>query len=95
MPDHVGSGGRGILELIVFVSGGVLLSLEIVASRVLAPYFGNSIYVWGSLIGVAYDYFGGYDVAIMVASASFALAALLYLAMGPYPEGMQEEAIAH
>ncbi len=52
MPHHVGPGGRGILELIVFVSGGVLLSLEIVASRVLAPYFGNSIYVWGSLIGV-------------------------------------------
>jgi spermidine synthase len=49
---HVSSGGRAILELIVFVSGAVLLSLEIVASRVLAPYFGNSIYVWGSLIGV-------------------------------------------
>lgn len=41
-----------ILEIIVFTSGGVLLSLEIIASRVLAPYFGNSIYVWGSLIGV-------------------------------------------
>lgn len=41
-----------ILEVIVFTSGGVLLSLEIIASRVLAPYFGNSIYVWGSLIGV-------------------------------------------
>jgi len=36
----------------VFVSGGVLLALEIVASRVVAPYFGNSVYVWGSLIGV-------------------------------------------
>ncbi len=41
-----------MLELIVFTSGGVLLALEIVASRVLAPVFGNSIYVWGSLIGV-------------------------------------------
>jgi len=30
----------------------VLLALEIVASRVVAPFFGNSIYVWGSLIGV-------------------------------------------
>ena len=44
--------GSVILELIVFVSGGVLLALEIVASRVVAPYFGNSVYVWGSLIGV-------------------------------------------
>ncbi|MGH2348075.1 MAG: fused MFS/spermidine synthase, partial [bacterium] len=34
------------------MSGGVLLALEIVASRVIAPYFGNSVYVWGSLIGV-------------------------------------------
>lgn len=42
----------GILEVIVFTSGGVLLVLEIIASRVLAPFFGNSIYVWGSLIGV-------------------------------------------
>ncbi len=36
----------------MFISGGVLLALEIVASRVIAPYFGNSVYVWGSLIGV-------------------------------------------
>lgn len=30
----------------------MLLALEIVASRVVAPYFGNSVYVWGSLISV-------------------------------------------
>ncbi len=41
-----------MLEIIVFTSGGALLVLEIVASRVLAPFFGNSVYVWGSLIGV-------------------------------------------
>jgi spermidine synthase len=41
----------GILTA-VFISGGVLLGLELVASRVLAPYFGNSIFVWGALIGV-------------------------------------------
>lgn len=40
------------LNIIVFVSGAVLMSLEIVGSRVLAPYFGNSIFVWGSLISV-------------------------------------------
>ena len=27
-------------------------SVEIAASRVLAPYFGNSLFVWGALIGV-------------------------------------------
>jgi spermidine synthase len=36
----------------VFVAGGVLLGLELVASRVLAPFFGSSIFVWGALIGV-------------------------------------------
>jgi spermidine synthase len=32
--------------------GAVLMALEIVGSRMLAPYFGNSIFVWGSLISV-------------------------------------------
>ena len=41
-----------LLNVVVFVSGAVLMSLEIVGSRVLAPYFGNSIFVWGSLISV-------------------------------------------
>jgi spermidine synthase len=36
----------------VFVSGGVVLGMEIAASRVLAPFFGNSLFVWGSLIGI-------------------------------------------
>ena len=36
----------------VFVAGGVLLGMELVASRVLAPFFGSSIFVWGALIGV-------------------------------------------
>ncbi len=36
----------------VFVSGAVLLGMEIAASRVVAPFFGNSLFVWGALIGV-------------------------------------------
>ena len=53
------------LKLLVFISGAVLMGLEIVGSRILAPYFGNSVFVWGSLISlflialsVGY-YFGG------------------------------------
>jgi predicted membrane-bound spermidine synthase len=37
---------------VVAVSGGVLMALEILSSRVLAPHFGNSVYVWGSIISV-------------------------------------------
>jgi spermidine synthase len=40
----------GVLQLTVFICGAVLLGLEIIGSRVLAPYFGSSIFVWGSLI---------------------------------------------
>lgn len=36
----------------IVVPGAVLMALEIVSSRVLAPEFGNSVYVWGSIIGV-------------------------------------------
>lgn len=41
-----------LLQLTVFIGGAVLLGLEIVGSRVLAPYFGSSIFVWSSLISV-------------------------------------------
>lgn len=40
------------LRIVVFGSGAVLMALEIVGSRVLAPYFGSSVYVWGSLISI-------------------------------------------
>jgi spermidine synthase len=40
------------LAWVVSVGGGVLMALEILASRVLAPHFGSSVYVWGSIISV-------------------------------------------
>lgn len=40
------------LAWVVFAGGGILMALEILASRVLAPHFGSSVYVWGSIISV-------------------------------------------
>lgn len=40
------------LEIIVFCSGAVVMILELVGSRVLAPHVGTSILVWTSLIGI-------------------------------------------
>lgn len=41
-----------ILEITVFVCGAVVMIFELVGSRVLGPYFGTSIFVWTSLIGI-------------------------------------------
>ena len=41
-----------ILRLVVFGSGAVLMGLEIVGSRVIAPFFGSSVFVWGGLISI-------------------------------------------
>jgi len=40
------------IETVVFIGGAVIMILELVGSRILAPYIGTSIYVWTSLIGV-------------------------------------------
>lgn len=53
------------LEIAVFVCGAVVMIYELIGSRILAPYFGNSIFVWTSLIGIILGslslgyYFGG------------------------------------
>ena len=37
---------------LAFVSGFIIMSVELLGGRILAPYFGSSIYVWGSIITV-------------------------------------------
>ena len=57
-----------MIATIVFVSGAIVMSFEILGSRVLAPHFGNDVFVWGSLIGVflaglSLGYWGGGKLA--------------------------------
>lgn len=49
---HVIAAPALLIGTVVFVSGAVVMVLELVGSRLLAPYFGNSLFVWTSLIGV-------------------------------------------
>jgi spermidine synthase len=86
----------------VFVSGGVVLGMEIAASRVLAPFFGNSLFVWGALIGVvlaglALGYWAGGILADrwpvpQLLAAVMGVGALLILAI-PVLDGPVLEAI--
>lgn len=41
-----------IIYTLAFVGGFTIMSLELLGGRVLAPYFGSSIYVWGSIITI-------------------------------------------
>jgi spermidine synthase len=40
------------LFVTAFLTGALVMALEILGSRLLAPIFGNSLFVWGALIGV-------------------------------------------
>ncbi len=47
---------RRLLLPLVFIAGMASLGVEFGASRLLAPYFGTSLYVWGVLIGLILIY---------------------------------------
>ncbi|MCZ6635345.1 MAG: fused MFS/spermidine synthase [bacterium] len=86
-----------MFKVIAFFSGAALMGLEIAGSRVLAPYFGSSVFVWGSLIGVLLAalsggaYLGGRladrvpdarALAVLLALAGLVILALPWVASG-------------
>ncbi|HEV8641603.1 MAG TPA: fused MFS/spermidine synthase [Methylomirabilota bacterium] len=78
--DHPGGGlwPRVWPLLVAFLSGWVIMMLEILGGRVLAPYFGYSVYQWGALIGVVMAALaGGYFLGGRVGDTPYALRFLL------------------
>lgn len=43
---------RGLLKLLVFVGGFSSIGVELTASRLIAPFFGSSTFIWATLIGL-------------------------------------------
>ena len=43
---------RYLILLLAFISGFVIMTIELLGGRILAPWFGNSIYIWGSIITI-------------------------------------------
>ncbi len=81
---HASPGQIRILQAVVFAAGAVLMALEILGSRVLAPSYGSSVYVWGSLISTfLFALSAGYALGGRIADRRPSLAALsLVLSVG-------------
>jgi spermidine synthase len=71
-----------LLYFILFCSGGAILALELLASRILTPYFGVSLYIWTgilsiTLVALALGYWAGGRLAAATRGSEPAWAAKL------------------
>jgi Spermine/spermidine synthase domain len=41
-----------VLNAVIFVTGAAVLALELLASRIMAPYFGVSLYIWAGILSI-------------------------------------------
>ncbi|MCZ7583763.1 MAG: fused MFS/spermidine synthase [Deltaproteobacteria bacterium] len=79
----LGAGHRIYLFLAAFCSGASIMIVELAGNRLLAPWFGNSLYTWTGLIGVILVAIAvGYYVGGSIADRKPAWSPLVYLLLG-------------
>jgi len=71
---------------VIFVSGAAILALELLASRIMTPYFGVSLYIWTgilsiTLVALAFGYWGGGRIAAGARSGAPERLITLYVLM--------------
>jgi hypothetical protein len=55
---------RNLLLLVAFIEGGSVMAIELAGAKMVAPFYGTSLYVWASVLavtlgGLTTDYFLG------------------------------------
>src|SRR5437764_8488407 len=92
------------IYLVAFVTGGIVMSFEMLGSRYLNPYFGSGIYTWAALIStvlaaLTLGYFLGGWLADRTASAlvlgtTVLVASLYFLALPAFSDALLEFLLA-
>jgi spermidine synthase len=92
------------IYLVAFVTGGIVMSFEMLGSRYLNPYFGSGIYTWAALIStvlaaLTLGYFlGGWladrTASAFVLGATVLVASLYFLALPAFSDSLLEFLLA-
>jgi predicted membrane-bound spermidine synthase len=86
-------------EILIFVTGAITLALEVLASRIMTPYFGVSLYIWSGILSITLTFlavgyrWGGHLTAklstkkleLLILATPVASAAAIGLAAVIYP----------
>jgi spermidine synthase len=94
----------GIIYVVAFITGAIVMSFEMLGSRYLNPYFGSGIYTWAALIStvlaaLTLGYFLGGWLADRTASAvvlgtTVLVASLYFLALPAFSDALLEFLLA-
>ena len=90
----------GRYEALIFATGAVTLSLEVLASRIMTPYFGVSLYIWAGILSITLTFLAvgyylggrisqrfegeGLETLFLAAPAVSALSIALATVIGPH-----------